>query len=474
MASSSHWTVGSLSNAIGGRLSGAISPDTPIKDFFVRAWPCRGESLLIPLVSAGPEQGQMTKVAVKKRKSVGGLVECDDGLDDTVPFIHVADLQKAALHLARITRDAFGGRLVGVTGSAGKTTTTAMIATILRAQGTTWATLHNNNLTPHVTTNVISLPPQNDYAVMELALSLDHRVSDASRLARPHVGVITTIGKGHIEAFASDLEPEQGVINEKLSIIDSIVEGGAVILPSGAKHFDQMLAYAQNAKNVTEILTCGVRADDDVRLLVTESSETGEHITLSAQGEEVTVFVPFLGPHMHINALLAAGAVIALGLPLSVIAEISNTSQTTTSLVTYDAHFDGKKVRVYNDSYNSTDVNVKAHVRMAGTKPGRKILILADIPRLAQLGDAIHEEVLPHIDEAGFEHVITVGPHLANVASKLSTSCSSYSNRFHALAKARELLNDGDTLFIKGNYASKFKDIMNLMERFAELKKVKQ
>jgi UDP-N-acetylmuramyl pentapeptide synthase len=111
---------------------------------------------------------------------------------------------------------------------------------------------------------------------------------------------------------------------------------------------------------------------------------------------------------------------------------------------------------------------------MASTRPGRKVLIVADIPRLAQLGDSIHEEVLPHIDDAGFEHVITVGPHLANVASKLSTSSSSYNNRFHALAKARELLADGDTLFIKGNYASKFKDIMDLIGRFAELDKVKQ
>lgn len=142
------------------------------------------------------------------------------------------------------------------------------------------------------------------------------------------------------------------------------------------------------------------------------------------------------------------------------------------SLILYKARFKHKEVMIFNDSGNSTDQNVKAHCAMAAARPGRKLFIVADVPRLAELGDSIHAELLPHIDAVGFEHVITVGPHLSAVSSGLKTPHSSYMNRFHALKRMEELLQDDDMVFIKGNSVSKFKDIMKLIGKKAELKKI--
>lgn len=468
----SRWSVGELATFVDGRLSPVLAPDTSVHNFFARVWACGEGSFLVPLEFKGPRQVRMTRDAVTKRGAIGGLVDAVKGLDDELPYILVPDLQQAALKLAHHTREAFSGKMVGVTGSAGKTTTTAMIATCLRKHGTTWKTRNNNNATPQVTTNVISVPEDINYAVMEMALTGDHRVSDAASIARPHVAVITSISKAHIESFAEEDDPAQAVVKEKLSIMDYVVPGGAVVLPSASEHFGQMLAYAAKSKHIKKIITCGRRKEDDVRLLASESFDTSERVTLATDDETVTVDIPFVGAHMHDNTLLVAGVMLAFGLPAAGALAVSDTAQTMSSLIIYDADLGGKKVRIFNDCYNSTDQNLKVHCVLASSKPGRKILIVSDVPKLAQYADEIHAELLPHIDAVGFEHVITVGPYFMKVATRLKTPHSSYLDRFQALARAEELIEDGDTVFIKGAPESEFKDIMKYIGGVAKLKRL--
>lgn len=472
MSSISRWSVGELAKFVDGRLSPALAPDTSIHNFFARVWACGKGSFFVPLEFKGPRQVRMTRDAVAKRGAIGGLVDVARGLDNDLPYILVPDLQQAALKLAHHTREAYSGKMVGVTGSAGKTTTTAMIATCLRKHGTTWKTRNNNNATPQVTTNVISIPEQNNYAVIELALSGAHRVSNAASIARPHVAVITSISKAHIESFVEEDDPAQAVVKEKLSIMDHVVPGGAVVLPSASECFEQMLAYAEKSERIKKIITCGRRKEDDVRLIESESFDTGERVTLATDDETVTVDIPFVGAHMHSNTLLVAGVMRALGLPASSALAVSDTAQTMSSLIIYDADFGGKRVRVFNDCYNSTDQNVKAHCVLAGARSGRKFLIVSDIPKLAQYAEEIHAEIIPHIDAAGFEHVITVGPCFMKAAVGFETPCSSFDDRLQAFARVQELLKDGDTIFIKGAPESEFKDIMTRIKDVAEVKRV--
>ncbi|WP_170456924.1 Mur ligase family protein [Ruegeria arenilitoris] len=472
MSRFSRWSAGELANFVDGSLSPALAPDTQIRDFFARVWACGKGSLFVPLEFEGPRQIRMTRNAVTKRGAIGGMVDEAKGLDNELPYILVPDLQQAALKLAHHTREAYSGKMVGVTGSAGKTTTTAMIATCLRKHGTAWKTRNNNNATPQVTTNVISIPEENEYAVIELALSGGHRVSDAASIARPHVAIITSISKAHIESFAEEDDPAQAVVNEKLSIMDHVVPGGSVVLPSASEHFDQMLAYAEKSERIDKIITCGARKEDDVRVIASESFDTGERVTLASDDEMVIVDIPFVGAHMQSNTLLVAGAMRALNLPAASATAVSDTAQTMSSLIIYDADFSGKRVRVFNDSYNSTDQNVKAHCELAGARPGRKFLIVSDVPKLAHYAEEIHAELLPHIDAAGFEHVITVGPYFMKAAAGLKTPSSSFDDRFQAIARVLELIQDGDTIFVKGSPESEFKDIMMRIGDAAEIKRV--
>ncbi|PUB12837.1 Mur ligase family protein [Yoonia sediminilitoris] len=324
------WTLGKIAAEVEGRLSGSADPTSVVRDFHIRAWSCGPGSVFLPIFNAGP---QMTQRALG-RGAVGALV--DTHLADSIPHIWVYDLQSAAMKLAQKRRASFDGQVVGITGSAGKSSTKAMLAQVLQSSGNIYASRNNQNLTPYVTATLCSLPPTTDVAIFELAMYSPDMVGKSSELAQPHIGIITSIGMNHAEYHDN---PEEGIIKSKTEIFWGMKEKGTAILPSHDSAFEKLRYRALESGKVNRIIECGMTCGDDVRLVEAIEHSTYSEVTISAFGETARYCISVPGMHMIQNSLLVAATLKSLGKPLSCMAKMREYQPPTQQYSTVSSTF---------------------------------------------------------------------------------------------------------------------------------------
>ncbi len=472
----SGWTLGSLVETISGKASPSLKIDQVVKNFFVGAWSCEAGSVYVPLRYPPDLMGGNVMIGrALKRGAVGVIVDEDEHLSDDVPYIRVADVNEAAQKIAQISRDRFQGKMVAVTGTAGKTTTVAMTARIMREHGKTWATKNNNNLRPHVTLNVASLPTDASYGSMEVALSRDHMVSTSSSIVRPHVAIITSIGTGHSEAFLnSGKDPFEAVFEEKMSIAKSVVDGGSLVLPSFQDNSEKMLKVAKTYKNLGQIITCGYLDSDDVQIIEQVEHSTKSDVRIKVLGQEISYTIPSTGLHLIQDSALAIGAAVACGIPFECFESVKDTNRTMSAFTRFRGQFQDKTVEIINDSFNSTDVNVLGFCKMLSERKNvsRRILVLGDIPRLADFSKEIHEGLAPKIDGFGFDHVFAAGPNMAYMVEKLKTPATHFANYRSMVKNLYFNLQNGDLIGLNGSAYSDFGNVFTLLKKRAKSVKV--
>ncbi len=316
---------------------------------------------------------------------------------DKTRLLAVDDTLAALQTLATATRRLWGKPLVGVTGSAGKTTTKEAVAHVLAARFRVLKSEGNFNNHFGLPLMLLKLEPEHDVAVIEMGMSHAGEIRALANIARPEIGVVTNVAPVHLEFFDS----LAGIARAKYELIESLPASGTAVLNADDEYVSQ---FGRNFKG--RVVTYGTRAIADVRAenIQTRGAEGSEFDVVMASGRE-HARLPLVGEHNILNALAAVAVGLARGLnPSEAVAALA----TVTPPDKRGEVLQLGNITVINDCYNSNPKALHAMVdALAAMKAGRRIVVAGEMLELGPAGEQMHRAAGEHI--AGKKIDVLVG-----------------------------------------------------------------
>ena len=313
-------------------------------------------------------------------------------------LLAVDDTLTALQTLATAVRKMWAKPLVGITGSAGKTTTKEAIAHVL---GTRWRVLKSEgNFNNHfgLPLMLLKLEPEHDVAVIEMGMSHAGEIRALAKIAQPEIGVVTNVAPVHLEFFDSIA----GIARAKYELIESLPPGGIAVLNADDEYVSQ---FGRDFKG--KVLTYGTRATADVRAegVQTRGAEGSEFDVHTASGR-AHARLPLVGEHNVLNVLAAVAVGLARGLKLE---ETVAALATMTPPDKRGQVLQLGNITVINDCYNSNPKALTAMVdALAAMKAGRRIVVAGEMLELGPGGEEMHRTAGQHIAEKKIDVLVGV------------------------------------------------------------------
>ncbi len=375
-------------------------------------------------------------------------------LNVTVPQVVVADSRRALGDLARAWRRRCCATVVGLTGSAGKTTVKEMIASILRQDGETLATIGNLNNDIGVPLTLFRLTDSHRYAVIEMGANHAGEIAYCAAVAEPSVAAITIIGAAHLEGFGSI----EGVARAKSEIYAALPANGCAVLNCDALHQDILRAAIGSRK----VIGFGAAAEAGIRAeQITLDEEARASFILVTPRGRIAVQLPVPGQHNVMNALAAAGVAEALGLSLAQIAAgLQDTPVVGGRLVRKRAR---NGAVLIDDTYNANLSSVKAAIDLLSSLPGRPLLVLGDMGELGSDAAAIHAEVGEYAKQKQLAAVFTLGKLSAETSTAFGAGGHHFSELDALLTALRQALTGTDVVLVKGSRSARMERVVSAL-----------
>jgi UDP-N-acetylmuramoyl-tripeptide--D-alanyl-D-alanine ligase len=378
-------------------------------------------------------------------------------------LLEVADTSQALLDLGAHARAQARLPIVAVTGSAGKTTTKEIAATLLAKLGPVLKTEGNLNNHLGVPLTLLRLEPQHRAAVLELGMSAAGELRRLTHVVRPQVAVITLVAAAHLEFFDS----LDAIAAAKSEILEGLDDDGLAVL-----NFDdprlRALGLARRASG-RRVAFFGRDRACDVSAEHWRGSAHGMRFDLHADGRSVDVALALPGLHNVTNFLAAASAARALGLDLEHVAAAASDVRPAAHRGEVRRLAEG--VTLYDDCYNSSPAAVEAALAaLAMTAHVRRVAVLGDMLELGPTGAELHHAVGASL--AGrVEVVIAVGPlgqHLLAGARAAGLAAAALVHCAHAddaVAALDMLVRPGDAVLVKGSRGLRLEQVVEALVR---------
>ena len=375
------------------------------------------------------------------------------------PHILVSDTAKALDALAIASRARTDARIIGVTGSVGKTgTKEALYAALDRCSfGKAHRSVKSYNNHVGVPLSLSRMPQDSRYGIFEMGMNHAHELSALTRLVRPHAAIITAIAPAHIGNFTNG---EAGIADAKAEIFEGLMPDGTAIIPHDSPHYRRLRKKAE--RHAAHVISFGFEEGADVRAIDIVSAPRGGSLVTARLGEQSLCFtIAEAGMHWVSNSLAILAAVRAVGGDLAsaglALAEMSGIDgRGRRHLVSLKS---GGTATVIDESYNANPASMKATLRhFAGEKnAGRKIVLLGAMGELGEQSAHFHTALADDILASGAQAIVLVGDDMAHTAAKLEqgldrgVKMSHAANASEALTEVAKLLSDGDLLLVKGS-----------------------
>jgi UDP-N-acetylmuramoyl-tripeptide--D-alanyl-D-alanine ligase len=371
---------------------------------------------------------------------------------DGAPLLRVGDTLAGLAALGAAGRARSAARIVGVTGSVGKTTTKEMLRAALGALGATHAATASHNNHWGVPLTLARMPRESAFAVIEMGMNQRGEIAPLSRLARPHVAVITAIGTAHI----GNLGSEAAIAEEKADILAGLEAGGAILLPAGTPHLPRLLARAKAAGAIA--ITFGGTPDADVRLVSWEGDAAGISAEIALHDRTLSVRIGAPGEHMARNACAVLGAVAALGLDVdTAAAALAGFGAVAGRGAQRTIAVPGGTALLIDDSYNASPASIRAGLSVLAAQPAaRRVVVLGDMLELGDAAASVHSGLARDV-AAVADTVFCCGPMMAHLFAHLPEAQRGlHAPDSAALApRLREALRAGDAVLVKGSLGSR-------------------
>ena len=370
------------------------------------------------------------------------------------PHVLVDDTQVALERLGLVARERSGALRGAVTGSVGKTSVTQAVKAALELAGPAHGSVKSYNNQIGVPLTLARMPKATRRAVFEIGMNHAGEIGPLSRMVRPHVAAITTVGPVHIENFA---DGETGVAKAKGEIFTGLAPGGAAVLNADDRWFELLAGMARGAG--AEILSFGSGEGCTARLTGFEPHGAGAVVRARLNGRDIDFTIAQTGAHWGPNSLCALLTLQALEVDL----------QTAFAALVGFGPLQGRGqerevrlpggggFRLIDESYNANPMSMSAALATLGAASGRRIAALTDMLELGPDGPALHAALAEPLIAAKADLVFCAGPLMRRLWDSLPAPM-----RGAWAASAAELapevaaaVADGDVVMVKGSNGSK-------------------
>ena len=365
--------------------------------------------------------------------------------DGDYPAIVVDDTRKALGDIARGERERIGMKVVGVTGSVGKSTTKEMIAAVLQTSYRVEKTPANHNNDIGMPMAILSMDAQTQIAVLEMGMNHFGEISYLTSIAKPDVAVIVNIGTMHIEHLGS----VEGILQAKMEILEGMPSNGTVVLNG-----DDTLLWGQREKHLPNAVyfghsnpACGVQAGDVLQ------QEGKLSFRVNYQQTEFTAELALEGVHYVHDALAAVAVGAAFGVSPDRIREGLNGFR---NMEGRQEIFSAHGYTIIKDCYNAGPESMAAALAVLGNKPGRHVAVLGDMLELGICAQAEHYKI-GRIAAEKADVVLAYGPNSVRVLNGALTGgmtqakARAFTDRERLVAVLKQMAKPGDVILFKGS-----------------------
>jgi len=389
------------------------------------------------------------------------------GLPTEAPLLIVADVLEGLRVLAAAARARTQAKVIGVTGSVGKTGTKEALRLALSKDGETHASVASYNNHWGVPLTLARCPASAHYAVLEMGMNHPGEIAPLSRLVRPHVVVITTVEPVHLEFFGSLAK----IADAKAEIFLGLESGGAAVLNRDNSQFNHLSRRAREA-GVARVISFGAHEKADARLLKYALHPTCSTVQARILGTDITYKIGAPGRHVVHNSLAVLAAVCLVGADLALAAlALSEFKPVAGRGALIEIELAGGPAWILDESYNANPASVAAALALLGQTPvgprGRRIAVLGDMLELGPRGRALHRGLLAAINANAIDVVFCCGPLMRALWQALPAGRrGGYAEDSAALeAQVLAAVRAGDVVMVKGSLGSRMAPIVKALQR---------
>jgi len=460
------WTVEAMASAMAAERQGAlpqsisgISIDSrtvaPGEAFFAIHGDHRDGHEFVPAALAA--KAALAVVAADRRA----------GLAPDAPLLVVPNVLAGLRNLAAAARARSKAKVIGVTGSVGKTSTKEALRLALSKDGETHASVASYNNHWGVPLSLARCPASACYAIFEMGMSHEGEIEPLARLVRPHVAIITTIAPVHLEFLGSLTK----IADAKAEIFFGLEPDGVAVINRDNAQFAYLKRRAKEA-GVARIVSFGAHEEADARLIKCSLHPRCSTVEAIVLGTALTYKIGAPGRHLVNNSLVVLAAAELAGADLALaalaLAELKPVSGRGAPI---EIELPGGPALVIDESYNANPASVDAALALLGHAAigphGRRIAVLGDMLELGPKGRALHRNLVKPVLANAVDLVFCCGPLMQSLWQALPASRrGGYAEDAAALeAQVLPAIRAGDVVMVKGSLGSRMAPIVKALQR---------
>jgi len=399
--------------------------------------------------------------ALQRGGAAAVVARLPEGVDDPALLAKVADTQAALEGLGRAGRRRSRARIIGITGSVGKTGTKEALRHVLSRQAPTHASAASHNNHWGVPLSLARLPEAASYGVFEMGMNHAGEIRALAAQVRPHVALITTVGPAHLENFGSVAE----IADAKSEIFSGLEPDGVAIVNRDSEHFDRMRAQAARSR-AGRIVTFGRHPAADWRLAGLRAEAEHSEVEVLHGRRRLVYRLGVPGEHVVMNSLAVLAATEAVG------ADVGAAAAVLADLRAPAGRGERRRIALpdgsatlLDESYNANPASMRAALAVLGQTAGRRIAVLGDMLELGPSSGDLHADLASPVEAAGVDLVFTCGPQMQHLHDALPAGrrgCHAADSAALALALL-EALRPGDAVLVKGSLGSRMARVVTAL-----------
>lgn len=377
----------------------------------------------------------------------------------TFPYILVDSCTQALKDLAEHYRKSLDIKVVGISGSVGKTSTKEMIASVLSQKYNVLKTEGNFNNEIGVPLTIFNLREEHEIAVLEMGINHFGEMTRLAKMARPDICVITNIGVAHMELLGS----RDGILKAKTEMFQYMNPDGTIIFNGDD---DKLITYSPE-NGITPIYF-GLGENSSYRAeQIANNGLRGTNVTFVTPKSKFSAHISIPGEHMVHNALAGIAVGYALGMSD---AEIKAGIEALKPLAGRNHLIETNTYTIIDDCYNANPISMKASIDVLSKADTRTVAILGDMGELGAKEKEMHYDVGQHTATAGIHVLICIGTLSEELArGAKETGCNiqiyHYPDQEHFFSEMSSILEKNDTILVKASHAMAFEKIVKKLER---------
>lgn len=375
-------------------------------------------------------------------------VKCDlNQLKEDVALIKVQNTGRALMDLAKFYREKLGLKVVGITGSAGKTSTKDLVAAVLSDKYKVFKTKGNFNNEIGLPLMILELDSTYDVAILEMGMRGLGQIKELAEIASPDLGIITNIGISHIEI----LKTRENILKAKMEIATFFDKNNTLVVCGN----DDFLGALPEAEY--KIVKTGVGENFEIGAKNIALEELSSKFTVYDGEKEEEFSLDMPGEHNISNLMLGIAIAKELGVSFEEMKRgLKNIEATSMRLELIKK--DG--FSILNDCYNSSPVAVKSAIDVMKNIEGkRRIAVLGTMRELGHKSEEAHEEIGKYAKENGIEKVLCFGDFSENIKEGYGEGGTVYKNKEQLINDLLNIVCEGDIILVKASRSLKFEEI---------------